>query len=91
VYVQLAYTPLVLRLEDGRLLDHCGQAFGPPAEVWLDEEGSIVLSGTRGAALLDDRDLAQFIDDLSRPSEGLQRIARRDVAARFGFNPDPAP
>jgi hypothetical protein len=91
VYVQLAYTPLVLRLEDGRLLDHCGHAFGAPAGVWLDDEGSIVLAGARGAALLDDRDLARFIDDFSRPSEELQRIARREVAARFGFIPDPVP
>jgi hypothetical protein len=91
VYVQLAYTPLVLRLEDGQLLDHCGQAFGAPAGVWLDDEGSIVLAGARGAALLDDRDLARFIDDFSRPSEELERIARRDVAARFGFIPDPTP
>jgi hypothetical protein len=91
VYVQLAYTPLVLRLEDGRLVDHCGRAFGAPAGIWLDDEGSIVLAGARGAALLDDRDLARFADDLARPCEELERIARREVAARFGFIPDPVP
>jgi hypothetical protein len=90
VFVRLAYTPLVVHLEDGALIDHCGQCFGEPTGTWLDEEGSIVLAGARGAGLLDDRDLASYVEALRRPFDEFQRIACRDVAARFGFVPDPA-
>lgn len=91
VFVRLEYAPLVVHLEGGRLTDQCGQAFGTPAGAWLDDEGSMVLAGTRGAALVDDRDLGRVFDELARPYDAFQRIDRLEVAARFGFVPDPAP
>jgi len=92
VFVRLAYTPLVARLEaDGALVDQCGRAFGAPSGTWLDEEGSLLLAGRLGAALLDDRDLERYADAVAPPLESLPRIARAEVAARFEFNPDPAP
>lgn len=91
VYVRLAYTPLVVHLEGGLLVDQCGQAFGTPAGFWLDDEGSMVLAGTRGAALVDDRDLERVFDELGRPHDAFERIDRLKVAASFGFVPDLAP
>ena len=91
VFARLAYTPLVARLEAGELRDHCGRAFGVPAGIWLDDEGSIVLAGTRGVAVLDDRDLERFAERLPEAPEALPRIARSALAERFGFVPDPQP
>jgi hypothetical protein len=91
VYVRLAYAPLVLHLEGEALVDHCGRAYGAPVGAWLDEEGSLVFAGARGAALLDDRDLARYVEASRQPVEEIDRISSRDVAARFGFDPDPAP
>ena len=91
VFVKLAYTPLVARLENGSLVDHCGRAFGELRGIWLDEEGSILLSGALGPAVLDDRDLAAFVDGFGRAPEALPRTTRAGVAGKFGFAPEPAP
>jgi hypothetical protein len=84
VYVKLAYTPLVVHYEGDRLVDHCGRPFVPRA-AYLDDEGSVLLDGECGVALLDDRDLDRYAD--SAPQ--MQPIARSGVASRFGFVPDP--
>jgi hypothetical protein len=91
VFVSLAYTPLVARLEDGSLRDHCGRAFGTPSGLWLDEEGSLLIAAEGSVALLDDRDLACFVERLPAPPERLPRIGRSAVAERFGFVPEPRP
>ena len=85
VFVALAYTPLVVHYEGEALVDHCGRSF-PCASYLQDEEGSVLVEGERGIALLDDRDLERYADD----AEGLPRIARGDLPIRFGFVPDPA-
>ena len=86
VYVNLAYTPLVVHYEGEALRDHCGRAFaaGPAYE---DEEGSVLLAGAGTIALLDDRDLLRFADS----ARTLQRIKSAEVAERFGFAPQPKP
>lgn len=84
VYVRLAYTPLVVHYEGEQLLDHCGRPFSS-RNVYQDDEGSVLIEGERAIALLDDRDLERHADDAER----LPRIARADVAARFGFISDP--
>ncbi len=84
VYVTLAYTPLVVHYEGERLLDHCGRPFAART-VFQDDEGSVLAEGERGIALLDDRDLARYADS----AELLPHIARAEVAARFGFVPEP--
>lgn len=84
VYVKLAYTPLVVHYEGEHLVDQCGRRF-LPLGTYLDDEGSVLLEGERGIALLDDRDLDRYADSAGE----MQPIARRDVARRFRFDPDP--
>jgi len=86
VYVNLAYTPLVVHYEGDELRDQCGRAFvaGPAFE---DEEGSVLLEGAGTIALLDDRDLFRFADC----APALQRIKRAEIAGRYRFAPEPKP
>jgi Protein of unknown function (DUF2946) len=86
VFVALAYAPLVLHFEAGALLDHCGRPF-PMESAFLDEEGSVLMTGKPGLGLLDDRDLAAFADQ----ARGLPEIARQAVPGRFGFVTNPSP
>ena len=86
VFVALAYTPLVLHFEGEALLDHCGRPF-QPERVFLDEEGSVLMSGKPGVGLLDDRDLAAYAER----AQGLPEIARAGVPERFGFIAIPGP
>ncbi len=86
VYVTLAYTPFVVRHEGARLLDQCGREV-LPRRTYLDDEGSVLVLGQYGIALLDDRDLERYAER----ADALERIERKDVAARFGFVPDPSP
>jgi hypothetical protein len=87
VYVRLAYTPLVVHYEGDLLLDHCARLFAEPDEVFLDEEGSVLIEQGGRIALLDDRDLVRYADS----GHLLQRIKQAEVAGRFGFLPDPRP
>jgi len=91
VFVRLAYTPLVARIGGDGLVDHCGLSFGEPAGMWLDEEGSLLLQGARGVALLDDRDLAAFSALRGEELAELPEIARAEAPGRFGYEPDPRP
>jgi len=85
VFVTLAYTPLVMHYEGESLLDHCGRPT-QALETLLDDEGSVLIRGERGIGLLDDRDLERYAEI----GETLPRIARADVALRFGYVPNPA-
>jgi hypothetical protein len=85
VYVKLAYTPLVAHYEGERLFDHCQREM-QAVETLLDDEGSVLIRGDRGIALLDDRDLERYADLADR----LPRIRRSEVEIRFGFVSNPA-
>ena len=84
VYVTLAYTPLVVHYDGDRLFDHCGRPF-VCRNAFQDDEGSVLLEGERGIALLDDRDLARYADS----ADALPRIPRSEVETRFNFVSDP--
>ena len=84
VYVRLAYTPLVVHYEGDRLVDHCGRPFASK-NAFQDDEGSVLLEGERGVALLDDRDLERYADQADR----LPTVRRAEVEKRFAFVSDP--
>lgn len=67
VFVRCQAAPLVARLIDGGLLLHTGEATTPSA-VYLDQHGSVWFATPRGAASLDDRELACWLESLQ--SEG---------------------
>jgi len=89
VFVRLAYAPFVLRYEGARLLDQCGEVVSP-RETYVDEEGSVLMRVRRGLGLLDDRDLEAFASRCVGDWRALPRVCGRDLAARFGFVPDPS-
>jgi len=67
VFVQLEYTPLVLRLEvDGRLTAHTGASAGAAIGAFIDDEGNVLVHTAAGIGLLDDRELAAFVDACRR-------------------------
>jgi len=84
VYVRLAYTPLVYRLENDALIDHCGRRAGAPQGAWLDERGGIVLLAPLGVGVLEDRDLLEasegLVDEQGAPVESLARAKFFDCA-----------
>ena len=84
VYVTLGYTPLVVHYEGERLFDHCGRPF-TCKNAYQDDEGSVLLEGEQGIALLDDRDLDRYAEQ----AEVLPLIRRAEVEARFNFVSDP--
>ena len=86
VYVTLAYTPLVVHHEGDALVDQCGRAFEKKT-LYVDEEGSLLVEGERGIALLDDRDLARYADS----AQELPLLQRTDVPLRYGFQREPKP
>lgn len=86
VFVTLAYTPLVVHYEGDALLDQCGRRV-IPREVYLDDEGSVLIEGGGAIALLDDRDLERYVEAADR----LPRLARAEVPARFGYSASPQP
>ena len=86
VFVELAYTPLVVHYEGEALLDHCGRPF-PAAAIVQDDEGSVLVESERGIALLDDRDLER----IAERADSLPRVRRADLEQRFGFVAEPRP
>jgi len=85
VFVALAYTPFVMHYQGDRLFDHCGRPV-EALETLLDDEGSVLIRAEHGIGLLDDRDLERYADI----GDNLPRIARSDVAVRFGYVQNPA-
>ncbi|SAL69387.1 hypothetical protein AWB71_04177 [Caballeronia peredens] len=84
VYVELAYTPWIVRLQaiDGvlRLTEQAGAAF-EPARAWLDDEGGILFSDDAAparVAALHDHDLDLFANHASLDDTG-EHAAKRGV------------
>ncbi len=98
VFVSLAYSPLVFRLECGRLLDHCGREAETPKGAWLDEEGSLVLQSEVAVGVLDDRDLGFCAEGLEAGvfvlggvEIPLGVLKAGELEDRFGFVREPRP
>ena len=80
VYVELVYTPWIVRLHaaDGalRLIDQGGAPF-EPAHVWIDDAGGILLSDDASPAriaALHDHDLELFADHASLDDAGTRGV-----------------
>ncbi|WP_186020029.1 DUF2946 family protein [Burkholderia gladioli] len=86
VYVELAYTPWIVRLaidEHGvpSLTDQTGQAF-EPADAWLDDQGGVLFSDASTpprVAALHDHDLGLFADHATLDEQG--------TSGRFHWRP----
>lgn len=62
VFVELEYTPWVLFSDvQGGLQTHTGLVVASLREVWLDDEGSLLVSTEHGAGLVCDRDLGDLL------------------------------
>jgi hypothetical protein len=65
VYVDLEATPFILHTDPAHgLMLHTGEPFTSINSVWMTERGEFLLAGSERIAMLDDRDLAQCMDDL---------------------------
>ena len=70
VYVDMWYTPWVLRLDRGSgLTTHTQHPVNQVNGVWLDEQGVFVMETRRGAAIVDDRDLEVLSENITVPNE----------------------
>lgn len=81
VFVELEYTPWVLFSDSqGGLQTHTGLIVESLREVWLDDEGSLIVCTEYGAGLVCDRDLGDVLGrfqcaDGRRPSESALEAA----------------
>lgn len=70
VFVTLAYTPFVLRVEPvagtEALVMHTGALVTQPREGLVDEHGNLLITFERGVGLVCDRDLARVLPGLRR-------------------------
>jgi hypothetical protein len=69
VFVDLAYTPLVLRIVSLTgaplaLSAHAGNAVASLNGAWIDENGTVLLGTAQGPGTLDDRDLERLLPHL---------------------------
>jgi hypothetical protein len=70
VYCELAYTPWIYRLDGQDLLvTHTGLAAPDVLNVYVDEQGNVLLESEHGIGLLDDRDIVRFAQLLSVPDD----------------------
>jgi len=93
VFVELEYVPWVYRLdlEEG-LQTHTGLTAALPEQVYMDEDGAVLVKTELGIGLLDDRDLALFCDALCGTAgvhleddainAGLMALANGEVCAQ---------
>ena len=87
VYARLERAPLVFRLTEGGFVDHCGEHVGRSALLWIDPHGTVVVRGSRGVGILDDRDLLDFSERLVGPDghavgDGLESASRPRIGHR---------
>jgi hypothetical protein len=68
VFVQLAYTPLVYRTgpgDDLTFVSHTGQPAEQVRQVWLDEQGALLIETELGIGVLHDQDLWEALAHLT--------------------------
>jgi hypothetical protein len=86
VFVALAYTPWIFRLDGESLVCHTGQPAGEIRAVFLDDEGSLLIETEVGLGLLDDRDLETAIGQCTTPNGSV--ATENDLAAALDGEPE---
>jgi Protein of unknown function (DUF2946) len=94
VFVRLAYTPYVYRFGEATglaLTAHSGQTAGPVSQWLEDDEGHMLALTSLGIGLLDGRETSAFVQrhEAAGGLPQFEPVKRSEVAARFGFIPDP--
>jgi len=85
VYVELAVTPLVWRLQpDGSVADHMGRP-GSVLNTWLDETGRLYVQCDTGFGLLHSQDMLQAADRVEAGKWRPQALRLKQMADTFGF------
>jgi hypothetical protein len=65
VFVDLAYTPMIYRLQpQGQVSAHTGASAHEAKAAWVDEHGDFLLETELGIGLVSDRDLPILVDHL---------------------------
>ena len=86
VFVRLAYTPLVYRtcIRDGlAFLSHTGQGAERVLQVWLDEQGPLLIETELGIGVLHDQDLPEALAHLTgADGEPLADCSNRTASRR---------
>lgn len=67
VWVELAATPWIFRLLDGRFVTHTGVPAGEVEAAWLVDSETLCLRTGHGFGLVDDRDLPALLEGIRRP------------------------
>lgn len=67
VWVELAATPWIFRLQDGLFVTHTGASAGEVEAAWLVDGEALCLRTGHGFGLIDDRDLHALIECIRRP------------------------
>lgn len=67
VWVDLAATPWILRLQDGQFVTHTGASAGEVEAAWLVDGEALCLRAGHGFGLVDDRDLLALFECIRRP------------------------
>jgi hypothetical protein len=90
VFVQLAYTPLVYRTRPGdelAFVSHTGQSAEPVRQVWLDDQGALLIESELGIGVLHDQDLPEVLARLSLqdgtplPDSAIEQLLEEDGVA----------
>jgi len=90
VYVELACTPWVWRLQpDGRVLSHTGVA-ARPCGSWIDEQGRLYLETDLGLGVVHSQDMHQAADAIDAGRWTPTPCLAAELPERFGYVLSPA-
>lgn len=81
-YMQLAYAPFVLHVNDGALMTHTRQRVEQVSRVYLDEEGSLLFVTEHGPGVLIDNDLDWALARMGRDNNS---VTAEDIATALAL------
>jgi Protein of unknown function (DUF2946) len=85
-FMQLAYAPLVVRVESDTLITHTEQPVEQLKQIYLDEEGSLLLITEHGPAGLIDTDLEWAIERIHQQRNATtSTVSAEDITAALAL------